>query len=130
MVELDETSVLDALDAGVAAQVISETPDAVDRYGFSHALIRRTLHDEMSTTRRVRLHHRIAEALEREPMVPPTAAWPNSPITTARQLWPGTAEKAVHYAMAAGARAIELLSYEEAVDHFRSALPGHRHGAR
>jgi class 3 adenylate cyclase/tetratricopeptide (TPR) repeat protein len=122
VVDLDETSVLDALDAGVAAQVIIEMPEAVDRYVFAHALIRRTLHDEMSTTRRVRLHRRIAEAIE--------AGVDGSPDRRLAQLAyhygeaavAGEGEKAVTYAMAAGERAIELVSYEEAVDHFKSAV--------
>ena len=37
VVELDEVVVLDALEAGVTAQVILEAPEAVDRYVFSHA---------------------------------------------------------------------------------------------
>ena len=34
------------------------------RYQFSHALIQETLAQELSTTRRARLHARIAQALE------------------------------------------------------------------
>jgi hypothetical protein len=120
--ELGESAVLDALDAGVAAQVIVEAPDAVDRYGFSHALIRRTLHDEMSTTRRVRLHHRIAEALEARTDGPADRRLAQLAYHYGEAAVGGDGDKAVEYAMAAGARAIELLSYEEAVDHFRSAI--------
>jgi len=122
VVELDESAVLDVLDAGVAAQVIVETPGAVDRYGFSHALIRRTLHDEMSTTRRVRLHRRIAEALESRTDGPADRRLAQLAYHFGEAAISGDTEKAVRYAVAAGTRAVELVSYEEAVDHFESAL--------
>ena len=120
--ELDEPAVLDALDAGVAAQVIAESADAVDRYRFSHALIRRTLHDEMSTTRRVRLHRRIAEAIESRTDGPPDRRLAQLAHHYTEAAVAGETDKAVFYAMAAGRRSVELVAYEEAVDHFRSAL--------
>ena len=48
----------------MGARVIAELPRATDQYWFSHALIRETLYEELSTTRRVRLHRQIGEALE------------------------------------------------------------------
>ena len=53
------------LEEALAARVIEELTGAVDRYHFTHALIQDTLADELSATRRVRLHGRIGEALER-----------------------------------------------------------------
>ena len=47
------------------ARVIEELPQAVGRYQFSHALIQETLSKELTLTRRVRLHARIAETLDR-----------------------------------------------------------------
>jgi class 3 adenylate cyclase len=122
VVELDESSVLDALDAGVSAQVIAEAADAVDRYVFSHALIRRTLQDEMSTTRRVRLHRRIAEAIEAQTGGPSDRRLAQLAFHYGEAAVAGDGDKAVSYAMAAGARAMELVAYEEAVEHFASAL--------
>jgi len=55
---------LEALEEAVAARVLIEVPRVVGRYRFSHALIRETLYDELSTTRRVRLHRQVGEALE------------------------------------------------------------------
>ncbi|MBA3653097.1 MAG: AAA family ATPase [Actinobacteria bacterium] len=122
VVERDESAVLDALDAGVGAQVIVESPDAVDRYQFSHALIRRTLHDEMSTTRRVRLHLRIAEAIEARTDGPSDRRLAQLAYHFGEAAVAGQADKAATYAEAAGARALELVSYEEAVEHFKSAV--------
>ena len=39
-------------------------PQTVGRYQFTHALIQETLSEELTLTRRVRLHARIAETLE------------------------------------------------------------------
>ena len=122
VVELDEVVVLDALEAGVTAQVILEAPEAVDRYVFSHALIRRTLFEEMSTTRRVRLHRRIGDALESSTDVTTDRLLGQLAYHYGEAAVAGEGEKAVKYAMSAGARAVELVAYEEAVDHFQAAL--------
>ncbi len=46
----------------MAARVIAELPNVTEQYWFSHALIRETLYEELSTTRRVRLHRQPADA--------------------------------------------------------------------
>ena len=59
---------LEALDEAIAARAISEVPAApaaARRLRFSHALIRDVLYDELSPSRRVKLHREIGEALER-----------------------------------------------------------------
>ncbi len=62
--EVKGDRLLEALEEAMAARVIAELPRATDQYWFSHALIRETLYEELSTTRRVRLHRQIGEALE------------------------------------------------------------------
>ena len=93
---------LDALDEAVAARVLAEVPGAVGRYSFSHALIRQTLYDELTTTRRVRLHRRIGEVLE-------TQYGANAEPHLAElayhffQAAPGgDVDKAIHYSVRAG----------------------------
>jgi class 3 adenylate cyclase len=51
------------LEEGLDARVIEEEGQA-GRYRFTHALMQETLLDELSTTRKVRLHGRIGDALE------------------------------------------------------------------
>ena len=57
-----EDAVLDTLDRTLVLRLVEET--ASDRYRFSHALVRAVLIDEVSTSRRVRVHRRVAEYLE------------------------------------------------------------------
>ena len=62
--DLTEASLLELVDEALAAHVIEELPKGRERYQFSHALIQATLSEELSTSRKVRLHARIGEALE------------------------------------------------------------------
>ncbi|MFC5180898.1 AfsR/SARP family transcriptional regulator [Actinomadura harenae] len=59
----DEDAVLDAVDAGLAAGLVTEP--APGRMRFAHALVRDTLSAGLSAARRTRLHGRIAAAMER-----------------------------------------------------------------
>ena len=61
---ISEDKLLGAADEAVAAQLIGEVPNRIERFQFTHALIQQTLAEELTTTRRVRLHARIGEALE------------------------------------------------------------------
>lgn len=62
LIDLDVDSVLDALDEAAVANLVLD--DGVDQYRFAHALVRTTLEEELSTTRRARLHRKAALALE------------------------------------------------------------------
>jgi tetratricopeptide (TPR) repeat protein len=59
----DEDALLDALEPALNANLIFET--GVGTFRFTHALVRSTLHSELSTTRRARLHRAVAGELER-----------------------------------------------------------------
>jgi DNA-binding NarL/FixJ family response regulator len=60
---LDEPALLDCLDEALAAEVLA--PAGAERYDFAHALVRHTLYDRFSASRRARIHRRLADALER-----------------------------------------------------------------
>ena len=47
---VDEDTAVEALDDAVAARLVEET--AAGRYRFAHALVRSTLYDELTVTRR------------------------------------------------------------------------------
>lgn len=59
---VDEDRVVDLLDAAQSTDLVNEV--GLDRYRFGHALVRATLLEEQTTTRRVRTHRKIAEAIE------------------------------------------------------------------
>jgi DNA-binding CsgD family transcriptional regulator/tetratricopeptide (TPR) repeat protein len=117
-----EEHVLGLLEEAVVARVLEEVPQAVGWYQFTHALMRATLYDELTTVRRVQLHRHIGEALEAlystnlEPHLHRLAHH----FCAAAQS--GAADKAIAYAERAGARAAAVLAYEEAVHHYQMAL--------
>jgi class 3 adenylate cyclase len=114
--------VLEQLEEAEDAQVIEETKGSPGTYRFAHALVRETLYDEIRSTRRVRLHRSIAEALERrhKDHVEPHLATVAFHFCEAAP--GGDVEKAVDYALRAADRATELLAYEEAALHMERAL--------
>src|SRR5918992_1018166 len=63
-VGIELLSVLDALEAAERARLVRPAGN-LDRFTFAHALVRETIADELPAGRRLRLHARIAHALER-----------------------------------------------------------------
>ncbi|HEX6491870.1 MAG TPA: hypothetical protein VF112_00080, partial [Candidatus Dormibacteraeota bacterium] len=113
---------LDALEEACAAGVVDEVPGAPGRWSFTHALLHDALYDELSLTRRVRMHQRVAEALEVL-----VAADPGPHLVELAHHFAQAAvavgpERAIEYARRAGERAILLSAYEEAVRLFGMAL--------
>ena len=47
------------------ARVITEVRSPSDRFSFTHALVQHTLYQELPISRRVRLHRKVAETIER-----------------------------------------------------------------
>ncbi len=62
--DVSENTLLDALDEALEARIVEDVPSEVGLYQFAHALMQETLTSELSATRTVRLHARIAVALE------------------------------------------------------------------
>jgi DNA-binding SARP family transcriptional activator len=62
---IDEDDLLDVVEPAEAAGLVRDV--GVDRFAFAHALVRDTLAAGLSTTRRARVHARVAEALEDRP---------------------------------------------------------------
>ena len=115
-------AVLDALDEGAAAGVIAEVPGVVGRYAFTHALVRETLYEELSLTRRVRMHQRAGEAIEAISAADIEPHLSELAFHFSQAAVAGDAAKAVDYATRAGERAMALVAYEEAARHFAMAL--------
>ena len=119
---MSEDRLLEVLEEALSARVIEELPQTVGHYEFTHALIRQTLYDELSTTRRVRSHARIAHTLEE---MYGDAADANA-VELAYHFGEAEAvlgtEKLVQYSALAGERALAVHGYEDAASHFERAL--------
>jgi tetratricopeptide (TPR) repeat protein len=122
-----EDQLVQLLDEALAARVIEEAAGAVDRYQFTHTLIQETLADELSLTRRVRLHARIAEALEGlygENAEQHAAELAHHFGQAQTLLGP---DKFVRYSLAAGEAALVAAAHEQALAHFDRALAAKDH---
>jgi class 3 adenylate cyclase len=119
---LDEETALSAIDEALGAQLLRPGTNA-EGFDFSHAMIRHTLYSELNPARRVRLHRKIAEEMER--------SWGERAAHHAAEVafhfWRGAAassgaERGVDYAIAAADNA------ERAYAHDEVAVPAHRPG--
>jgi DNA-binding winged helix-turn-helix (wHTH) protein/tetratricopeptide (TPR) repeat protein len=123
VVGVTEDELLEALEHASRAQLVAESQEPPGRFAFKHALIRATLYGELSSPRRVRLHSRLAEAIERitqERGGPSRLAELAYHFTQAASA--GFIDKAVEYATRAGDQAAHALAHEEAVRLFGMAL--------
>jgi len=127
--QVDEDAVLDALDAATTAGLVAESATAADRFTFTHALVQHTLYDELTGPRRVRLHHRVAEALESQ-----LGDEPGDRIGELAHHWlaatrPADVDKAIGYARRAGDRAMGALAYDDAARWYAQALAALEQGS-
>ena len=119
--ELDEDAALTALDEALDAQLLRPGVTA-ETFDFTHALIRHSLYSGLNPARRVRLHRRMAEAMER--------TWGEKAsehaAEVAYQFWCGAAasgaERGADYAIAAANNAEAAYAHDEAVAFLRIAL--------
>jgi class 3 adenylate cyclase len=115
----DEDHAIEQLDAARSGGLVDETGQ--DRYRFGHALVRATLLEEQTTTRRLRTHRKAAEAIEAlhaddlDPYVT-ELAYHYGEVAAAE---PG---KARQYATRAGERAASMAAPDDAVHWFTRAL--------
>jgi class 3 adenylate cyclase len=133
--ELSRDRALELLEEAEGQRIVADSsqPGAL-RFTFSHALVREALYEELGVTQRVRLHRRIAEAIEeicvddREAHLGELAHH----FLEAQEL-----ERAIEYSSEAAKRAVSLMAYEEGADLYESALqalelkvptPDRRHG--
>ena len=120
--QLPAEEVLGAVDEAIAAQLVVEAWRAVRRYSFRHALVRETLYHALPAGRRAHLHRDVAEAFEQihdDDLDGHVAELAHHYFEAAVV---GGAGKALEFAERAGARATEMLAYEEARAHYERAL--------
>ncbi len=119
--DLDEAAALSALDEAIDAQLLRPGNDP-ENLEFTHAIIQHTLYAGLNPARRLRMHRKIAEAME--------GTWgeraSEHAAEVAYQFWrAGTAsgtDRGVEYALAAADNAEAAYAYEEVVAFLRIAL--------
>ncbi|MET0862764.1 MAG: BTAD domain-containing putative transcriptional regulator, partial [Nakamurella sp.] len=114
--EVDEETVLDALEAGVLAGLLSEPAPGTVRFG--HVLVRDTLYDDAPRLRLARWHARVAGAI--------AVHHPADAAALAHHLHQSgsaaTARQAVDTAVLAAEQAIARYAHDTAADLFSQAL--------
>lgn len=116
--DVPEDKILDHVESAIGARLVDEVSGAPGRMTFSHALVRSTLLEELSTTRRVRLHREIGEALERGG----DASAAELAHHFAEAAAAGVADKALEHAVRAAEEAHDRLAYDEVVHFYDLAL--------
>ncbi|GII66695.1 hypothetical protein Skr01_67800 [Sphaerisporangium krabiense] len=114
--DADEEAVLDGLEAGVVAGLLTEPSPG--RVRFTHVLVRETLYEDIPRLRRTRLHAKVLTALER---VRPgdLGALGYHALAAAT---PATAAEAARYARRAAAQASAVYAHKEAATLLENAL--------
>ena len=113
---------LSSIDEGVAAHLIEEASKEIGKYRFSHALIQQTLREELTTSRRVRLHARVGESLEELYGVDDGEHASDLAYHFAEAEAAIGPEKVVRYAMLAGERALVTHAHEDASFQYNRGL--------
>ncbi|MFQ6030383.1 MAG: AAA family ATPase, partial [Dehalococcoidia bacterium] len=120
--DLTEDRLLEVMEEALQARVIEELPRAAGQYQFTHALIQETLAEELSLTRRVRLHAQIAEALESLYGADAEAHAAELAHHFAEAEAVLDTERLVKYSLVAGERALGAYAWEEALTYFQRGL--------
>ena len=117
--DLEFDELIASLEAAVAARVVVEDPEEVDRFSFVHALVRETLYERPITSRQLRLHLQVAQALEAAP-------FPVHPGELAHHYFQarhiGGAAKAVVHSLRAAEAALAVHAYEDGAEQYERAL--------
>ncbi|MEA2355731.1 MAG: hypothetical protein QOD61_1860, partial [Solirubrobacteraceae bacterium] len=114
----DADTLLETLDELMAMGVVAEVPGEIDSFAFAHNLVRETQYEQLSASRRVRLHAAIGRTLEAAGASPPAELAHH--FFEARQLL--GPEPSIAYSLDAAGHASTALAHEEAIEHYERAL--------
>jgi DNA-binding winged helix-turn-helix (wHTH) protein/tetratricopeptide (TPR) repeat protein len=113
---------LEPLAEALRSSIVTEVPELLGRYRFTHALVREALYEEIETSERALIHRRVAETLEQMQGMGPPLNLAEIAFHHTEGSSPEEFEKAIVFSRRAGERAVEQLAWEEASTHFRDAL--------
>ncbi len=117
-----EDAVAEALQQSRAAGLVKELAGITVRFRFRHQLVRASLYSSLSTTRRLRLHCRVGEALEALYRSRLDDHLPALAHHFALAATDGEAATAVGYTWRAADRALAQLAHDQAVGLYARAL--------
>jgi DNA-binding CsgD family transcriptional regulator len=121
--DLEESALLDATDEAERSGLVTEAPGRRLAYRFAHELVRRSVLDRVSASRRAEMHARVAQALESSPPHGDSRRRVAALAHHYAEAAPiGDVDRAVSYSLLAARSAAEALAFEEAVDRLRTAL--------
>ncbi len=114
--QTDKNHAMRVAEEATTSALLAEVEGAVGRYTFTHALVRQTLLEEVSTTRRVHLHWAIGDHLDSIRADPAAVA-----SHYAEGVLAGDIKTAVTACLEAGRRAADRLAAAEAQIHHQRA---------
>lgn len=123
---LTDDDVLAVLDAAAASALVRELTDTPGHYSFVHALIQRTLYEQLGRTRQARAHRQIAESLDAI-----CGDRPEFRVGELARHWsaaahPDAVAKALHYTRQAADRALAAFAPGDALSFYTQALDLHQ----
>ena len=119
--DTEQDDLLELIDEATRANVVGES-ESFGHYRFSHALIRELLYDELSPSERLRLHARIADAIERQHAADLAASYSDLAHHYALAPIGANLNKAIDYALQAAEQAMSMVAWESAISHYELAL--------
>ncbi|MGH3785664.1 MAG: ATP-binding protein [Pseudonocardiaceae bacterium] len=119
---LGEDAVAEAMEQAMAAGLVKETTSVTMRFRFRHQLLRDSLYSSLSTTRRIRLHRRVGQAIETLYRSRLDDHLPALAYHFAQAATDGEAATAVGYTWRAGDRALAQLAHDQAAELYDQAL--------
>ena len=114
------TDLLGTLEECVAAGLLLEVD--VDRFQFTHAIVRSTLYDSIGSTRRVRIHRQVAASIERDLDAGRPVRFSELAHHAAIGARDGDVARAIGYCRRAGDQAMEQLAYSDGERFYLSAV--------
>ncbi|HEU5033512.1 MAG TPA: AAA family ATPase [Mycobacteriales bacterium] len=120
--EMSEDDIDLALDEAVSARLVTPAPGSATRFQFAHGLVRATLYDELPSLRRIRLHQRVGEGIERLARGRLDEHVSDLAFHFGESAAGGDLHKAIDYTMRAGNRALAQHAEPDAVRLFGRAL--------
>src|SRR5688572_1576329 len=125
LTDFDDDVLLGLIEEALRARVLEEAV-APGEYRFTHALMQDALYAELSTARRVRMHARVGETLERlhAAELERESAQLARHFREASVMNHSLAEKAVQYAVLAAQQAEAVAAWDDAARWYEVALAG------